>query len=350
MPWSRSSRRRRSTSRPGGAAAQLKTIERRSAGRHSSKPMTRGRCTREVKHVRCKIGGRTATAAPSGDGTGLDRGCIERQGMPRMSVGSDGLLAAVERLERASAARLPCPPIVDLIGPSDIAAAYEVQQHIAARRIAAGARLIGRKIGLTSAAVQAQVGVDRPDFGVLLDDMRYEDGADIPFARLLQPKAEAEVAFLLARDIGDAPDAAAVRGAVALAFPAIEIVDSRIADWRIGITDTVADNASSGVFVIGLAGTPLDAVEPADVTMTLRRNGELVSQGTGRACLDDPLNALAWLARTAIELGAPLRAGDIVLSGALGPMVAVRPGDVFEAAIAPLGTITARFSREGGIA
>jgi len=270
--------------------------------------------------------------------------------MPRMSVGSDGLLAAVERLERASAARLPCPPIVDLIGPSDIAAAYEVQQHIAARRIAAGARLIGRKIGLTSAAVQAQVGVDRPDFGVLLDDMRYEDGADIPFARLLQPKAEAEVAFLLARDIGDAPDAAAVRGAVALAFPAIEIVDSRIADWRIGITDTVADNASSGVFVIGLAGTPLDAVEPADVTMTLRRNGELVSQGTGRACLDDPLNALAWLARTAIELGAPLRAGDIVLSGALGPMVAVRPGDVFEAAIAPLGTITARFSREGGIA
>jgi len=174
--------------------------------------------------------------------------------------------------------------------------------------------------------------------------MRFDDGQEIPFSRLLQPKAEAEIAFLLARDIDDASDRASVRSAVELAFPALEIVDSRIADWRIVITDTVADNASSGVFVIGSKGVPLADVEPADVTMRMRRNSELVSQGTGRDCLGDPLNALAWLADTAIKFGAPLRAGDIVLSGALGPMISVRPGDVFEAVIEPLGTITALFS------
>jgi 2-keto-4-pentenoate hydratase len=197
---------------------------------------------------------------------------------------------------------------------------------------------------LTSPAVQQQVGVDRPDFGVLFDDMRYDDGQEIPIGRLLQPKAEAEVAFLLDRDIGDASDPAAVRAAVALAFPAIEIVDSRIADWRIGIIDTVADNASSGVYVIGTRGTPLTSFRPADVVMTMRRGGATVSRGTGRNCLGDPLNALAWLAATAIDVGAPLRAGDLVLSGALGPMIGVAPGDVFDAVISPLGTVSARFS------
>ncbi|MQB07882.1 2-keto-4-pentenoate hydratase [Agrobacterium tumefaciens] len=258
------------------------------------------------------------------------------------------LAAAVEQLEQASVSRKPCPPIADLVGVGDIDAAYEVQKRITERRVAAGARIVGRKIGLTSKAVQAQIGVDQPDFGVLFDDMRFEDGDEIPFARLLQPKAEAEIAFLLGRDIVDADDPAAVRAAVVLVFPALEIVDSRIANWRIGITDTVADNASSGVFVIGGEGVPLDRAEPAEVRMTMRRNGEIVSQGTGRDCLDDPLNALAWLARTAISFGAPLRAGDIVLSGSLGPMVAVQPGDVFEAEIAPLGTISARFSKQDG--
>jgi 2-keto-4-pentenoate hydratase len=130
-----------------------------------------------------------------------------------------------------------------------------------------------------------------------------------------------------------------------LAFPALEIVDSRVADWRIGITDTVADNASSGVFVIGTRGTSLDALEPIDVTMTMTRNGEPVSEGTGRDCLGDPLNALAWLASTALEFGTPLLAGQLVLSGALGPMVTVTPGDVFTAEIKPLGSVTARFSQ-----
>jgi len=255
---------------------------------------------------------------------------------------------AADRLEQAARSGIACPP---LAGLRDIGSAYRVQQCLTERRLAAGARVVGRKIGLTSRAVQQQIGVDRPDFGVLFDDMRYDDGAEIPISRLLQPRAEAEVAFLLARDIVDASDPAVVRGTVALAFPALEIVDSRIADWKISLTDTVADNASSGVFVIGATGTPLDSVEPRDVTMTMRRaaldgDGPTgVSTGTGRDCLGDPLHALAWLAATAIEFGAPLRAGDIVLSGALGPMVAVSPGDVFEAEIAPLGTVAARFSR-----
>jgi 2-keto-4-pentenoate hydratase len=252
--------------------------------------------------------------------------------------------AAAQRLERAASDKIACAPVVDLLGPGDIDAAYQVQRLLTERRIAAGARVVGRKIGLTSAAVQRQVGVDRPDFGTLFNDMRYEDGVEIPIGRLLQPRVEAEVAFLLAKDIEDASDPAAIRDAVGLAFPAIEVVDSRIADWRIGITDTIADNASSGVFVVGATGTPLDAFDPVGVTMTMRRGDDVVSQGTGRDCLGDPLNALAWLAATTIEVGIPLRAGDLVLSGALGPLVAVAAGDVFDAVIAPLGTVTARFS------
>lgn len=269
-----------------------------------------------------------------------------------MTVERSAIEAAAKRLSDAAHSGITCAAVADLLGPDDIDAAYQVQYRLTEERLATGARIVGRKIGLTSPAVQRQIGVDRPDFGVLFDDMRYEDAAEIPLSRLLQPKAEAEVAFLLARgidDLDDASDPAAIRAAVALAFPAIEVVDSRIADWRIGITDTVADNASSGVFVIGGRGTALDAFEPADVTMTMTmgRDGEVVSRGTGRDCLGDPLNALAWLAVTLINVGTPLRAGDLVLSGALGPMVPVtRPGDAFEAVIAPLGTVTARFSEK----
>ena len=263
-----------------------------------------------------------------------------------MTTELDVIEAAADRLEQATRTGVACAPIADLVRPGDIDAAYQVQQRLTERRLRAGARIVGRKIGLTSVAVQRQVGVDRPDFGVLFDDMRFEDGDLIPMERLLQPKVEAEVAFLLGRDIDDVADASdpvALRDAVALAMPALEIVDSRIAGWQIGITDTVADNASSGVFVIGSGQAALDAVEPADVSMQLYRDDEVVSRGTGRDCLGDPLHALAWLAATMIELGTPLRRGDLVLSGALGPMVDVVRGDVFRAEIAPLGVVTARF-------
>lgn len=259
-------------------------------------------------------------------------------------MGGDPRVIAANRLERATTTSVPCAPVADLLGPSDIGAAYAVQELLTERRIASGARLIGRKIGLTSAAVQAQIGVDRPDFGVLFDDMLVEDGAEIPCARLMQPKVEAEVAFRLGSDILDASDSWTVRDAVDLMYPALEIVDSRITGWRIGITDTVADNASSGLFVLGAEGTPSGEVEPALVAMIMTRNGERVSAGTGRDCMGDPLIALAWLAATAIEFGSPLRAGDIVLSGALGPMVAAVPGDEFIAEIAPLGQVGVSFA------
>jgi 2-keto-4-pentenoate hydratase len=260
---------------------------------------------------------------------------------------SQALDQAAERLLAAQSSGAPTTPVRDLIGSTDIDLAYMVQQRVIAARINAGAAVVGRKIGLTSKAVQQQVGVDRPDFGVLLDDMHFRDGAVIPIERLLQPRAEVEVAFVLAADIDEDLDPASLRAAVAYASPAIEVVDSRVRDWDIAITDTVADNASSGVFVLGEAQLPLTAFEPRDVTMTLSRRGEEVSSGVGAACLGDPLTALAWLARTAIEYGSPLRAGDIVLSGALGPLVTVVAGDRLTATIEPLGTVSTSFS-EGG--
>jgi 2-keto-4-pentenoate hydratase len=255
--------------------------------------------------------------------------------------------AAVDRLERAAHTRVPCEPVRDLIGADDINLAYAVQRQLTDRRLAEGARVVGRKIGLTSPAVQKQLGVDRPDFGVLFADMDVSDLPEVPSRRLLQAKTEAEVAFVLREDLTDGPlDVAQVRAAVAYATAALEIVDSRIAGWDITFGDTVADNASSGLFVLGETRLTLDEFEPVEVEMTLQLDGEQVSTGNGAACLGDPLIALSWLAQTARDLGDPLRAGQVVLSGALGPMVATPPGSVVVADLGPLGTVSATFSAE----
>jgi 2-keto-4-pentenoate hydratase len=254
---------------------------------------------------------------------------------------------AAERLETAARTGVPCGPVRDLIGSDDVNAAYAVQQQLTERRLGAGARVVGRKIGLTSPAVQRQLGVDRPDFGVLFDDMDVSGLSAVPSDRLLQPKTEAEVAFVLGTDLAEGPlDAAQVRGAVAYAVAALEIVDSRIAGWDITFGDTVADNASSGLFVLGETRLTLDEFEPVEVLMAMRLGGDLVSEGSGAACLGDPLLALAWLARTARDLGDPLRSGQVVLSGALGPMVATPPGSVVSADLGPLGSVAATFSGE----
>jgi 2-keto-4-pentenoate hydratase len=255
--------------------------------------------------------------------------------------------AAAARLRDAAMRARPCQPVRDLIGRTDIALAYAVQQRLTDERLATGSRIIGRKIGLTSPAVQAQLGVDRPDFGVLFDDMAVPAGEPVRGAGLLQPKVEAEIAFVLGVDLVDGPlDEAQVRAATEYAVAALEIVDSRVRDWDITITDTVADNASSGLFVLGTDRVPLEAFEPAEVTMTLHKDGIEVSAGDGRACLGDPLTALSWLARTAREFGSPLKAGDVVLSGALGPMVAVSPGCNVVAELSILGRVSAAFTRE----
>jgi 2-keto-4-pentenoate hydratase len=261
-----------------------------------------------------------------------------------MALSTDVVSRAVSRLEAAADFRQPCPPVRDLLGRTDVGLAYTVQRTINQHRVDCGARVIGRKIGLTSPAVQSQMGVDRPDFGVLFDDMRYADDADVPMDRLIQPKAEAEIAFMLGEDLdSDDLDATRVRRAVEFAVAAIEIVDSRIEAWDITITDTVADNASSGLFVLGSDRVSLRDFEPIEAVMSMTLDGHVVSQGTGRACLGDPLLALAWLARTARELGDPLRAGQVVLSGALGPMVAVAAGSRVRTEIPGLGAVTVAF-------
>jgi 2-keto-4-pentenoate hydratase len=253
--------------------------------------------------------------------------------------------AAAARLARAADERRPCEPVRDIIGSNDIAAAYAVQQRLARDRLARGARVVGRKIGLTSPAVQRQIGVDQPDFGMLFDDMDVTGLAAVPSERLLQPRVEAEIAFVLAEDLdAEELDVDRVRAAVDHAAPALEIVDSRIADWDIAIADTVADNASSGLFLLGGTRVDLSQFEPAEVTMTLRLDGRVASEGSGAACLGDPLAALLWLARTAREFGDPLRAGQVVLSGALGPLVPVAPGARAQADFSSLGTVAATFS------
>lgn len=262
----------------------------------------------------------------------------------------DQITAAVTRLAEAQATRVPCAPVNDLIGTDDLDAAYAVQQGLVQARIAAGARVVGRKIGATSEAVQTQLGVDQPDFGYLLDDMDVSSGVQgdpISMRTLLQPRVEGEVAFVLATDIAPASEEEItldlVRAAVEVALPALEIVDSRIADWAIGFTDTVADNASSGLFVVGTDGRTLDELEPVDVTMSLSINGEERSSGNGAACLGDPLEALRWLAVQAFRYGDPLRAGHLILSGALGPFVPFDPGDRVVATISGFAPLSVTF-------
>lgn len=258
------------------------------------------------------------------------------------------VVEASTRLLEAAASGVPCAPVRDLIGAADVVQAYAVQERLTAARLGAGATIVGRKIGLTSPAVQQQLGVGQPDFGVLFDDMGYGPDEVVPMSRLIQPKAEAEIAFVLKGDLVDgALEVAQVRAAVGYAVPALEIVDSRVADWDITFGDTVADNASSGLYVLGTERRTLDEVEPVEVEMTMSINGEPVSTGTGAACLGDPLNALAWLAAKARDLGEPLRAGQVILSGALGPVAPVGHGDVVTAHLAGLGTVTATFSQEG---
>lgn len=252
------------------------------------------------------------------------------------------VIAAADRLEDAERRGRPIAPLRDGIGADDLATAYAIQAELTRRRIGRGGRAVGRKVGLTSAAVQRQLGVDQPDFGVLFADMRIPDAGVVRVDRLIQPRIEAEVAFELGADLDGRLDATTIRAAVRAVAPALEIVDSRISDWDIGIVDTVADNGSSARFVLGAARAGLHEVEPREVAMTLRVDGEVVSTGTGAACLGDPLEALAWLAATARRAGAPLLAGDIVLSGALGPMVPLVAGTVVEAEVAPLGGVSVR--------
>lgn len=261
---------------------------------------------------------------------------------------SPAVAAATERLRAASRSGVPCAPVRDLIGSDDLAAAYAVQKAVALKRVADGAKKVGRKIGLTSTHVQQQLGVSQPDFGGLFDDMAYAGGDTIPLGAVLQPRVEAEVAFMLGSDLVDGPlEMADVRAAVAYAVPALEVCGSRIAGWDISFGDTVADNASSGVYVLGPRRVALGELEPREVEMTMSIDGTIASTGKGIDCLGDPLHALQWLALQSRDLGDPLRAGELVLSGALGPMRPVSPGSRVTATITGLGSVAVTFGKEG---
>jgi 2-keto-4-pentenoate hydratase len=251
----------------------------------------------------------------------------------------EGLEDAAARLRDAYRGA-PIAPLRDRLEPTDGEGAYAVQRINTDVWRAAGRRIVGRKIGLTAKAVQAQLGVDQPDYGVLFDDMAVADRGQLLASRVLQPKAEAEVALILARDLdnpGATPDD--VLTAADCAVAAIEIVDSRIADWKITFADTVADNGSSAFFVLGEERKPLAGLDLYTCGMALEVNGALVSLGAGAACLGHPLNAAAWLARTLAAMGEGLKGGDVLLTGALGPMVTIRPGDAVEARIGGLGRV-----------
>jgi 2-keto-4-pentenoate hydratase len=262
-----------------------------------------------------------------------------------MPIDADLIERAAARLREAEASGTPIAPLRDELAAGGVDAAYAVQEANTRHALANGRRLVGRKIGLTSKAVQAQLGVDSPDFGMLFADMMLRDGDEMPRGKVLQPKAEAEIAFVMRQDLTD-PGITLIDVAAAVdhVLPAIEIVGSRIRDWNIKLLDTIADNASSGMFVLG--GTPraLDGLDLPTCAMTMTRRGERVSEGNGAACLGNPLNAALWLARKMVAVGRPLRAGDIVMSGALGPMAAVVPGDAIEARIQGVGGVRVAFT------
>lgn len=265
---------------------------------------------------------------------------------PRPLPPADTLQAAALALRSARAERRTIARISETHGIAGIDAAYAVAElNTRARLAEPGRRIVGLKVGLTSRAVQQQLGVDEPDFGVLFDDMEFLDGDTLPAPCLIQPKVEAEVAFVLGRDLESAaPSYGEFVASIACALPALEIVDSAIRDWKITLVDTVADNASSALYVLGTQPVALGALDLGAAGMQMSVGGHVVSIGSGAACLGHPLRAAHWLARTMARRGQPLRAGQLILSGALGPMAPLAPGDLVQARIGALGSVACRLA------
>lgn len=265
-----------------------------------------------------------------------------------MSVDPALIQQAADLLWEADRTNTPVAPVRELLGTAtDIDVGYAVQQVNHDRSLAAGRRVSGRKIGVTSRAVQDQIGVDQPDVGTLYADTEYGDGIEIPADRLIQPQAEAEVALVMGRELNRAPHGfAEVVAAVEFALPSIEVVDSRIENWQISIVDTVADNASCGVYVVGSRPVPLSAFDVRTVPMSMTINGDEVSTGVGAACLGNPIHAARWLADVLCERGIPLQPGDVVMTGALGPMRPLAVNDLVVAHFGELGMVTTRLVDE----
>lgn len=264
-----------------------------------------------------------------------------------MTISEDLIRRHGDELYDALVAGTVIPNLRDRVAGITKEDAYRIQARMIARRLDAGETVLGKKIGVTSKGVQNMLGVFEPDFGILTSGMEYADGAEIPAGTLIQPKAEGEIAIILKRDlIGPGITAADVLSATDHVRACFEIVDSRIQDWDIKIQDTIADNASCGVYVLGE-----DKVDPRDVDLTLagmvaERNGQVVVTGAGAAVQGSPANAVAWLANTFGALGTPLLAGETILSGALAPMFLFEPGDTLTMRVGGIGACSISFAKE----
>ena len=249
-----------------------------------------------------------------------------------------------DSLYDALVARTPIAPLSAAHPDMTIEDAYHVQQRMIARRLEQGDRVIGKKIGVTSKAVMNMLGVHQPDFGYLLDSMVFNEGESVDMDTLIQPKAEGEIAFLLKKDLqGPGVTAADVLAATEGVMACFEIVDSRIQDWKIKIQDTVADNASCGVLVLGGVRKSPRQLDLALAGMVLSKNGDIISTSTGAAVQGSPVNAIAWLANTLGRLGIGLKAGEIILSGSQSPLVPVVAGDSLICNVGGLGGTSVRF-------
>jgi 2-keto-4-pentenoate hydratase len=252
-----------------------------------------------------------------------------------------------QELSVAEAQRQPIPPLVQTSPELTVADAYEIQRLGIAARCATGARVWGRKVGLTSLAMQRALRVDEPDFGIVLNDMVLDSHKPFPIDTAIQPRIEAEIAIVLGADLkGPRVTRSDVIAATVGVLPALELIDSRIENWQIGLIDTVADNASSCRVLVGSRLTPLSEVDLRLVGVAVTANGRLAAGGAGAAVLDDPLNCVAWLANRLAGFGEHLTAGEVILSGALHRAFDVSVGDVIRADFAHIGAVTLRF--EGG--
>ena len=255
-----------------------------------------------------------------------------------------------DELYQAFVSRRAVAPLLTREPEITLEDAYHIQERFVARRLAAGETIVGKKIGATSKPVQDFLGVYQPDFGMLTSAMVFQEGDTIDLSQLIQPKAEAELAFVLKHDLkGPGITAMDVIRATDYVVPCFEIVDSRITDWQIKIQDTVADNASCGVFVLGKTkGDP----RKLDITlagMVLEKNGELFSTGVGAAVQGSPANAVAWLANTLGALGIPFKAGEVILSGSQSSLVPVIDGDELVCTVGGLGSCRVKFSGRSSV-
>lgn len=260
-------------------------------------------------------------------------------------VDDTGVVGLADRLWRAEVDRTPISPITALRPDLTVEDAYAIQSYNVRRRVAAGAVVRGRRLGRTSRARQDVLGVDEPDFGVLLADMFLDEGEEVPVELFVQPRVMATMAFVLATDLaGPGVTIADALTAVAGVMPAVEVVDSRIAEWQVQVADTIADNASAGKVVVGGRITPVSAVDLRLLGVLLHRNGVPIESAAGAAALGSPARCVQWVANELGAIGRGLRRGDIVLAGPLHRLVPVRPGDNYQAVFAHLGTVTVQFS------